>query len=86
MNSIFEVDQVVYSIDTSSLIAAFHERYPITNFPALWCKIEELIKNDRLKMSQVVFDEAMRDTEIEQWCNQNQLKQDFQVAIDEPVQ
>ncbi len=71
MNSLLKQDQVVYSLDTSALIAAFHERYPIANFPALWDRIEELIKNDRLKMSQVVFDEAMRDTEIEQWCNQH---------------
>ena len=63
-----------------------YHRYPIANFPTLWHKIEELIKSDRLKMSQVVFDEAMRDSEIKQWCNQNQLKQYFQVPIDEFVQ
>ena len=37
-------------------------------------------------MSQIVFDEAMRDTEIKQWCDENQLKPDFQVTIDESVQ
>ena len=86
MNSLLNQDQVIYSLDTSALIAAFHERYPIENFPSLWCKIEALIKNGRLKMSQIVFDEAMRDTEIKQWCDENQLKPDFQVTIDESVQ
>ena len=86
MNSLLNHDQVIYSLDTSALIAAFHERYPIENFPSLWHKIEELIKNGRLKMSQIVFEEAMRDTEIKQWCDQNQLKQNLQVTIDESVQ
>ena len=86
MNALFNHDQVIYSIDTSALIAAFHEHYPIKNFPSLWDKIETLIKNNRLKMSQIVFEEAMRDTEIKLWCDQNQLKPNFQVAIDESVQ
>lgn len=69
MNSLLKHDQVIYSLDTSALIAAFHERYPIENFPSLWRKIEELIRNGRLKMSQIVFEEAMRDTDIkrENW-------------------
>ena len=86
MNSFLNQDQVIYSLDTSALIAAFHERYPIEHFPSLWREIEVLIKNGRLKMSQIVFEEAMRDTEIKQWCDKNQLKPDFQVAIDESVQ
>lgn len=86
MNSLLNQDQVIYSLDTSALIAAFHERYPIENFPSFWRKIEALIKNGQLKMSQIVFDEAMRDTEIRQWCDENQLKPDFQVVIDEAVQ
>ena len=86
MNSLLNHDQIIYSLDTSALIAAFHERYPIDNFRSLWRKIEELIRNGRLKMSQIVFDEAMRDTDIKQWCDEYQLKPDFQVAIDESVQ
>ena len=46
MNSLFNHDQVIYSIDTSALIAAFHEHYPIKNFPSLWRKIETLIKKE----------------------------------------
>ena len=86
MNSLLNQDQIIYSLDTSALIAAFHERYPIENFPSFWRKIEDLIKNGQLKMSQIVFDEAMRDTEIKQWCDESQLKPDFQGSIDESVQ
>ena len=59
MNSLFNQDQVVYSFDTSSLIKASGVLYPMENFPSLWDKIEELIRSDRLKMSELVFDEAM---------------------------
>ena len=86
MNSLFNRDQTVYSIDASSLIAAYHERYPIENFPSLWREINKLIQADRLKMSQIVFDEAMRDTEIDLWCKQSQLKPSLQVVPDESVQ
>ena len=86
MNSLFNQNQSVYSLDTSALIAAFRERYPIENFPTFWRKIEELIRNDRLKMSEVVFEEAMRENDIKEWCNQNGLKQDFQEPIDESMQ
>ena len=34
---------------------------PMESFPSLWAKIEGLIGNERLKMSEVVFEEAMRD-------------------------
>lgn len=86
MNSLFNQYQSVYSLDTSALIAAFRERYPIENFPAFWHKIEELIRDDRLKMSEVVFEEAMRENDIKEWCDQNALKQNFQSPIDESMQ
>ena len=39
---------MTYCIDTSSLIAAWQERYPIENFPAFWVKVEALIEDGRL--------------------------------------
>ena len=74
MNSLLTHDQIIYSLDTSALIAAFHERYPIENFPSLWDKIEELIRNGRLKMSDLVFDEAMRGAVLRNWCSEKGLK------------
>lgn len=38
----------VYCIDTSSLIAAWQERYPIDNFPVFWAKMDGLIEAERL--------------------------------------
>ena len=74
MNLLFNQDQVVYSFDTSSLIKASAVLYPMENFPSLWDKIEELIRNGRLKMSEPVFDEAMRGTVLKNWCDQKSLQ------------
>ena len=57
MNSLFNQHQTVYSLDASSLIEAHHS-YPIGNFPSLWDELEKLIKSDRLKMPEPVFDEV----------------------------
>ena len=86
MISLFNQNQVVYSLDTSALIAAFHERYPKGNFPGFWHNIEELIRNNRIQMSQIAFEEAMRNKEIKAWCNQNNLRQDLRCTVDELVQ
>ena len=76
----------IYSIDTSSTIAAFHEHYPIQFFPTLWNNIEKLIQGRRLKMSQMVFEETMKDPDIKLWCNQNQFRQFLYEEIDLSVQ
>ena len=74
MNLPLNPDQVVYSFDTSSLIKASAVLYPMENFPSLWDKIEELIRNGRLKMSEPVFDEAMRGAVLKNWCSEKGLK------------
>lgn len=60
MISLFDGNPEVYSCGTSSPIKASAVLYPIENFPALWEKIEELIRSNRLEMSELVFDEATR--------------------------
>jgi len=72
MNSIFNFNQIVYSFDASSLIEA-HHIYPRTNFPSLWDELEQLARNDRLKMPELVFDEV-KDEEIKEWYKEKQLK------------
>lgn len=49
-----------YCLDTSSLIAAWQERYPIENFPKLWEYIELLILNGRVVIHTAVYDETGR--------------------------
>ena len=72
MNSFFTLNQIVYSLDASSLIEA-HHIYPRENFPSLWDELEVLVRNDRLKMSELVFDEV-KDEEIKEWYEEKQLK------------
>ena len=86
MNSLLNQNQVVYSLDTSALFAAFNERYPIENFPPFWRKIKALIKNHRLKMAEIAFEEAMRDTGVQQWRDQNQLEPYLQWTTDNSIQ
>ncbi len=80
MISIFNLNQIVYSLDASSLIEA-HHIYPRTNFPSLWDELETLARNDRLKMPELVFDEV-KDEEIKEWYEEKQLKSKIRVAID----
>ena len=47
------------------------------NFPSLWDKIEELIRSDRLKMSELVFDEAMGGKVLRDWCNIKKISRFF---------
>lgn len=79
-------DKAVYSFDTSSLIEACDVLYPMDNFPSLWGKIEDLIKSNRLKMSQVVFEEAMRNEYLDKWCSNKGLKPFLELKVDESIQ
>ena len=82
MNSLLNPDQTVYSFDASSLIEAYHS-YPFDRFPSLWEKLEALIKNDRLKMFELVFDDEVKDEEIKDWYKEKQLKPYIRVRIDQ---
>ena len=82
MNLLFTQHQPVYSLDASSLIEAYHS-YPMEIFPSLWHELERLIKIDRLKMPEPVFDEEVKDEEIKEWCENKQLKSYIRVTIDQ---
>lgn len=86
MNSLFNQDVVVYSCDSSSLVMASGVLYPMDNFPALWTKIEELIRSNRLKMSEPVYDEAMRGEVLRIWCREQELKPFLLSRVDESIQ
>ena len=81
MNSLFNHDHTVYSLDASSLIEAYHN-YPMGIFRSLWNELEKLIKSDRLKMPELVFDEV-KDEEIKKWCEEKELKPYIRVTIDQ---
>ena len=83
MNTLFNQDQIVYSLDTSSLIDAYRKLYPMDNFPSLWKDIVNLIRQDRLIMSEFVFAEAMRDKFLNDWCTNRKLKSQLELKIDD---
>lgn len=82
MNSLFNQDQIVYSMDASSLIEAYHS-YPFDIFPSLWSKLEELIQNDRLKMFELVFDNEVKDEGIKEWCKKKELDSYIKATTDQ---
>lgn len=59
---------MIYCIDTSSLVAAWQERYPIENFPAFWVKVDELIIAGRLVAPiDVLYEIKKRSDELHAW-------------------
>lgn len=59
---------MIYCVDTSSLIAAWQERYPIDNFPRFWQRMEDLIKDGRLVSPIEVFNEVKkRSDDLHEW-------------------
>lgn len=73
-----------YCIDSSSLIAAWEERYPPDNFPKFWEYMKEAIESGLVVVPEAVLDETQkRSTELHKW-----LKgfSDKIVKLDEPIQ
>ncbi|MEV4772623.1 DUF4411 family protein [Micromonospora humida] len=60
-----------YSIDTSSIIEAWHRRYPLDAFPGLWQGIDELVSLGRLQASEEVRQELKKkDDELYAWAKE----------------
>ncbi|MGB8479146.1 MAG: DUF4411 family protein [Acidobacteriaceae bacterium] len=73
-----------YCIDTSSLIAAWQERYPIENFPSFWVKIEGLIDAKRLRAPiDVLHETAKRSDELHAWLKKRPA---MFLELDEAIQ
>jgi hypothetical protein len=74
---------VVYCIDTSALIAAWQERYPIENFPAFWTRVDGLINDGRLTAPMEVFRETgKRSDELHTWlAARKQMFRELEEAI-----
>ncbi len=76
---------MIYCIDTSSLIAAWHERYPIENFPKFWDRVDGLIQEKRLVSPVEVFHETeKRSDELHDWLKAR--KADVFCELDSAVQ
>lgn len=75
---------MTYCIDTSALIAAWSEHYPIEHFPALWEKVDELVDGGQLIAPvEVLHETKRRSDELHGWLGQR--KKMF-IDIDEGMQ
>lgn len=60
-----------YCIDTSSLIAAWHELYPIENFPGFWDNLDTLIGVGRLwAPDEVLVETKPKSDELHKWLKE----------------
>lgn len=72
-----------YCADTSSLVAAWDERYPHDFFPNFWEKMATLIKSGRIFAPDEVRTElSKRSKELVEWLDQFD---GFFIATDEPI-
>ena len=63
----------VYCVDTSSLIAAWQERYPIENFPNFWDRMDALISAERLIAPvEVLIEMKKKSEELHAWLKARQ--------------
>jgi len=74
---------VVYCIDTSALIAAWQERYPIENFLPFWNRVDGLITAGRLTAPvEVLRETGRRSDELHAWLNaRKQMFRELEDAI-----
>ena len=74
---------VVYCIDTSALIAAWQERYPIENFPPFWNRVDGLITAGLLTAPvEVLRETGRRSDELHAWLNaRKQMFRELEDAI-----
>jgi hypothetical protein len=58
-----------YSADTSALIDGLERYYPEEHFPGLWERVDELVGEGRLIISEEVWEEAQsKDAVVKAWC------------------
>jgi hypothetical protein len=58
----------IYCIDTSCLIAAWEERYPIDSFPNFWRLMDRAVQAGRIVAPQAVHDETeKKSSDLHDW-------------------
>lgn len=64
---------MTYCIDTSALIAAWEERYPIENFPKFWKLLDVLIDRGRITAPPEVLEETSKKShELHAWLKERE--------------
>jgi hypothetical protein len=65
------VTALTYSLDTSALIDGVERFYPRRNFPQLWERMDNLISDGRLLISEEAWAEAIAvDAPVREWCEE----------------
>lgn len=74
----------IYSIDTSALIAAWSERYPVRRVPRFWENLDKLIVQGRLLAPEEVRREITKKSDgLGDWVD---ARKDLFVELEEPLQ
>lgn len=75
---------MIYCVDTSSLVAAWQERYPPDHFPAFWVKMDDLITEGRMIAPVDVLGEmTKRSDDLHAWLK---ARKNMFRELDEDVQ
>ena len=75
---------MIYCIDTSALIAAWSERYPIKRMKPFWTKMDGLIQSNRLVAPEDVRREIQKKADgLFDWVNG---RKDMFIELEEPIQ
>jgi hypothetical protein len=75
---------VTYCIDTSALIAAWSERYPIKRIPPFWNRLDDLVKDGRLVAPVDVRREIQKKADgLHAWVSE---RKSMFVELEEPIQ
>lgn len=68
---------LTYSVDTSALIDGIERFYPRRNFPQLWERVDSLIAEGRLHISEEAWAEATAvDAPVREWCEEEGMGRD----------
>ena len=75
---------MTYCIDTSALIAAWSERYPIKRIPPFWMKMDELVQAGRMVAPEEVRREVQKKADgLYTWINERKA---MFIDLEEPIQ
>ncbi|MCK5505032.1 MAG: DUF4411 family protein [Thermodesulfovibrionia bacterium] len=75
---------MIYSIDTSALLDGWVRHYPPDVFPALWDRIDELIKDGKLRATEeVLFELEKKSDDVYKWVKSKSF---LFVPIDDDIQ
>jgi hypothetical protein len=78
------LNATIFCFDTSSLVRAWTEAYPLDAFPTFWDRIDELFEDDRIiAPDEVLRETSKRDDGLHKWLKQ---RSGLFAAIDDELQ